>query len=293
MTFIMDFIRGIFVGVANVIPGVSGGTMAVSLGIYDKMISALTGLLKNWKKSLTVLLPILLGAVVGILGFAVLIERLMEHFPLPTCLAFIGLIIGGIPILAGALKLALSKERKRLNAGHAAAFILLFAFAIVMSLLKGEGVGANLQNPGIGTVILLFFTGAIASATMVVPGVSGSMVLMILGYYNGIIGAINDFLSALKVFDLSAMLGQCMILVPFGLGVVIGIFAIAKLIEFLFARYSIFTYCAILGLIFASPFAILIHMGMVEIKLLQLAAGVILLAAGAFVTYQLGVKKDA
>ena len=68
MTFIMDMIKGIMIGIANIIPGVSGGTMAVSLGIYDKLIGSVSSLLENWKKSLLTLLPIILGCGIGIVG---------------------------------------------------------------------------------------------------------------------------------------------------------------------------------------------------------------------------------
>ena len=76
MTFLMDTIKGMFIGIANVIPGVSGGTMAVSLGIYDKLISSISNLLKDWKKSLAALLPIILGCGIGIVGFSYAIEFL-------------------------------------------------------------------------------------------------------------------------------------------------------------------------------------------------------------------------
>lgn len=288
MTFIMDIIRGILIGVANVIPGVSGGTMAVSLGIYDKMISALTGIFKNFKKSIQFLIPILLGAGIGIVGFAFMIEWLFAKYPLATSLTFVGLILGGLPILGRSLQGDLRKNDKKLGAGHIILFILLFAFAIGMSMLSGGGTGVVLDKLNIGTICILFFIGMVASATMVIPGVSGSMVLMILGYYTAIIGTITDFLSALKAMDMPALLHGFGILVPFGLGVVVGIFVIAKVIEFLFARFCSMTYSAILGLIVASPFAIFISGGEISIKPFELIIGILLLAVGGIVTYRLG-----
>ena len=104
MTFFMDIIKGILIGIANIIPGVSGGTMAVSLGIYDKLISSISNLLKDWKKSLVTLLPIILGCGIGIVGFTYAIEYLLSHHTFVTCMAFVGLILGGIPILLISLK---------------------------------------------------------------------------------------------------------------------------------------------------------------------------------------------
>ncbi|MBO5279523.1 MAG: DUF368 domain-containing protein [Lachnospiraceae bacterium] len=291
MRFFMDVIRGVLIGVANVIPGVSGGTMAVSLGVYDRLISSLTGLFKNFKRSMQTLVPILLGAALGIVGFAFLIEYLFATFPLATCLTFTGLILGGLPILTGSLKKELEKRNTGIKAGHVAAFVILFVFGIGMSLAGGEGAAVDLSRVNVIGIILLFVIGMVTSATMVIPGVSGSMLLMILGYYNSIISAITDFMTALKDFDVPGLLHGVSILMPFGIGVVVGIFLIAKLIEFLFNRYAALTYSAILGLIISSPFAIFINMGAVQLRPAEVIAGVLLLAAGAVLTWKVGDEK--
>ena len=104
MNFLVDLIKGVFVGIANVIPGVSGGTMAVSFGIYDKLLNAISSLLKSFKKSFLTLLPIILGMVIGIVGFTYIIPWLLANFPFATSCAFTGLIIGGIPAILRSLK---------------------------------------------------------------------------------------------------------------------------------------------------------------------------------------------
>lgn len=291
MKFLMDVIRGILIGVANVIPGVSGGTMAVSLGVYDRLISALTGLVKNFKKSMETIIPILIGAAVGIVGFAFLIQMLFERFPMATCLTFVGLILGGLPILFSSLKKELKKAETGIRAGHAIAFVLLFVFGIVMALLGGEGTAVNLSQVSLVGMVLLFVIGMVASATMVIPGVSGSMVLMILGYYHSIIGSITDFMIALKSFDIPALLHGVSVLLPFGIGVLAGIFLIAKLIEFLFDRYAALTYSAILGLILSSPFAIFVNVEMTQLRVSEVIVGIVLMAAGAVLTWKVGDEK--
>jgi len=99
MKFIFDILRGCAIGIANIIPGVSGGTLAVSMGIYDKIISSVTGLFRHFKKSIITLLPYGIGMVVGLLGLSFIIEFLFARYPLPTVLLFIGLILGGVPAL--------------------------------------------------------------------------------------------------------------------------------------------------------------------------------------------------
>lgn len=291
MNFFMDIIRGIFIGVANVIPGVSGGTMAVSLGVYDRLIAALTGLFKNFKKSMQTIIPIVIGAAIGIVGFAFLIEKAFEWFPVATCLTFIGLILGGLPIIIASFKKSLKAEESGIKAKHVIAFVLLLAFGVGMALLGGEGVAVDLSGLDVIGVLLLFVVGMVASATMVIPGVSGSMVLMILGYYHPVIGTITDFMTALKNFDMAGLMHGVTILMPFGIGVVAGIFLIAKLIDFLFKRFAALTYSAILGLIVSSPFAIFINLGAVQLNVLEVLTGVVLLAAGAVVTWKVGESK--
>ena len=123
---------------------------------------------------------------------------------------------------------------------------------------------------------------------MVVPGVSGSMMLMLLGYYDTIIETINDFIDALIRFNMTEILRTFGILVPFGIGVVIGIFAIAKIIEFIFKKAEIHAYYGIIGLILASPIAILMKTDWSGVSVILIAVSVVTFAAGWFVASKLG-----
>ncbi|MBS6954836.1 MAG: DUF368 domain-containing protein [Enterocloster asparagiformis] len=296
MTFVMDMIKGIFIGVANIIPGVSGGTMAVSLGIYDKLIGAISNLLSSWKKSLLTLLPIILGCGLGIVGFTYAIEYLLSKHTFVTCMAFVGLILGGVPVLVGTLRREMRHRHRSIGAGGVISFIVLFALAAFLPLLSsGEEVLKTFSaTPGI--LICLFLVGVVASATMVVPGVSGSLVMMILGYYYGIIDTIKNFLDALKALDMPGLIHGVVLLAPFGIGVLLGIFLIAKLITFLFKRYAVPTYCAILGLIAASPFAIFYNTGLFtqlkDLTPLTVILGVAAAVAGAVVTFLMGERSS-
>ncbi|MCI9148454.1 MAG: DUF368 domain-containing protein [Hungatella sp.] len=261
MTFLMDTIKGMLIGIANIIPGVSGGTMAVSLGIYDKLIGAVSGLLKNPRKSIAVLLPLVLGCGIGIVGFTYAVEYLLSHHTFVTCMAFVGLILGGIPVLFASLKKELAKKSAGIGLSGILAFALLFALAAFLPMMNAGDEVLKTFSVTPGTMLSLFFVGVIASATMVVPGVSGSLVMMILGYYYGVINTIKSFLDALKAFDLGGLAHGFALLMPFGIGVLLGIFLIAKLITFLFEKFGVQTYCAIFGLIAASPFAVFYNTG--------------------------------
>lgn len=282
MKIIQDILRGVVIGLANIIPGVSGGTMMVSMGIYDTIIGCINSLFKDFKRCVKTLWPYAVGMVVGILGLAKLITYLLGSFPLQTNLAFIGLIFGGLPIIVGKLK------GHKKGAAGAIAFVLAFALVVGLQIVGGGSGNDAAITLSIGQIIVLFIMGMIASATMVIPGVSGSMMLMLLGYYNPIVGTVSRMVDALMAFDMGEIFACCGVLVPFGLGVVIGIFAIAKLIEVLLARYPGATYCAILGLVVASPVAILMAMDYAGVTALAIAAGVVTFAAGFAAAYKLG-----
>lgn len=294
MTFITDTIKGIFIGIANIIPGVSGGTIALSMGIYDKLIGAVSNFLKDWKKSVITLFPILIGCGIGLVGFTFAIEYLLSEHTFVTCMSFIGLILGGLPILIRQLKGKLKARGSSVGVSDILAFVILFAFAVILPLLSSEEEVLRTLTATPGTMIIMFFIGIIASATMVIPGVSGSLVLMILGYYYGIIESIKTFLEALKAFDIPALTNGFLVLCPLGIGILLGIFLIAKLITFLFERYGVQTYCAILGLILSSPFAIFYNTGLIwklgDLNWMLILAGILLAATGAAVTYLLGER---
>ena len=141
---------------------------------------------------------------------------------------------------------------------------------------------------------ILFILGVVASATMVIPGVSGSMMLMIFGYYFGIIITIKGFLDALRVFNIVALKEGFLLLCPFVIGVILGIVLIAKLISFLFDKYGVPTFCAILGLIISSPFAIFYNTGLFaqlsSLSIWAVLLGILLMIAGAFITNFVGEK---
>lgn len=294
MTFITDIIKGMFIGIANIIPGVSGGTIALSMGIYDKLIGAVSNFLKDWKKSIITLLPILSGCGIGLIGFTFAIEYLLSEHTFITCMAFVGLILGGLPVLIRQLKEKLSEQGGSVGMSGIISFLVLFAFAICLPLMGSDEEVMKTLTATPGLMVILFFIGIIASATMVIPGVSGSLVLMILGYYYGIIESIKNFLEALKAVDIPALTNGFLVLAPFGVGVLLGIFLIAKLITFLFERYGVQTYCAILGLILSSPFAIFYNTGLFgqlgELNVMLILSGVIFAIIGGAVTYFLGER---
>ena len=277
-----DIIKGAIIGIANIIPGFSGGTMAVSMGIYDKLIHCITHLFSELKKNIQFLVPIFVGAGIGLVGLSFVIEYLFDIAPLETNLLFIGLILGGLPAIWKRVK------GNSIKVPHILSFVVFFALVVGLAAF-GNGEGAEVViEPGVGMAIALFAVGIIAAATMIIPGVSGSMILLLLGFYNPIVTEINTFIRALVAFDITALWRGILIFVPFGLGVVAGIFGIAKIIEIVFNKYPLLAYWAIIGLIVASPFAILLLSNFGTITISSVLIGIAALILGTVAAYKLG-----
>lgn len=285
MKLINQILRGVVIGIANIIPGVSGGTMMVSMGIYDTLIHCITHLFSEFKKSVKTLLPYAIGMLIGIMALASLLSFLFEHYPLPTNTAFIGLILGGLAPLLRKI------ERKKINPVAVIVFIVFFAVVIWMAL-AGQRQNAESVEINIGTILILVVMGAIASATMIIPGVSGSMMLMLLGYYTPVLNALNTLKTAIFSANLAAMGAPLAVLLPFVVGVALGIFGIAKLIEWFIARFPTPTYCGVLGLVLASPVAILIRTNMTLVSVWTVTAAVATFVIG-FIAARLLEKGSA
>ena len=260
MNWFLDILRGAVIGLANVIPGVSGGTMMVSMGIYDKLIYSINNIRKKLKKCISILWPYLAGMLAGIILGSVVLNVAFEKYPLPTNTLFIGLIMGSIPMILKQIR------GERINAGCVLIFLLFAAFVIVPkaianATLVGDNVngGSQILTVDVLHIVLYVALGIMASASMVIPGISGSMMLKILGYYEPIVTQTlgGTFKDAIPSGNWSLVLHNLGVLLPYILGLVIGIFGVAKLIEILLRKWKVYTYCGILGMVAASPVVIL------------------------------------
>lgn len=249
-------LAGVMFGMANVIPGVSGGTMAVVFGVYERLIGILSDPIRNIKKEWKFLLTFGIGLAVGILAFGKLMDLLLEgKFRSETFLFFIGVILGSLPMLFRSAFLPDGKQGKvRITASTAIAFLVGFGIMIPM-IAAGNNAEAKevakataaMGSIDVGQVLLMLLYGAIASSTMIIPGISGSFVMLLLGVYPKIIAAV----SALTSFG--AETGSAVaLLLPFGIGVVLGLVFCSKLIKYLLKNHATVTYAAIFGFVVGS-----------------------------------------
>ena len=246
--YISYIVKGMAIGIANAIPGVSGGTIAFVLGIYEKLtysISILpTALIKlQWKDikdSLKVLIPVAFGAAISIVLFLKLINYTFTYYPIPTRIFFVGLILGSFPFI--------TRTVEEFNIKVFIAFLIgAFIMAIFVYFDINKPVG-NATYSGTFSVLYgmkLFLCGIAAAVAMVIPGISGSLLLLILGEYENISYFISSFIDT---FDLNLLIP----LIFLGLGVVIGIFTISKLVTVLIQKYKSVLFGFVLGIIIVS-----------------------------------------
>jgi len=227
---IKRLIAGFFLGIGAILPGVSGGVVAVSLGIYVHMLEAITGFFHNIKQNVRFLLPIALGAGIGILGTSTVLEWLMDTWTAQITSLFIGLVLGSIPTVVEA-----GNQEKGFRPGYLIATVAAaLALAVLLYAEKHTGAGAEAQVNGLRA----FMSGGIIAAGMIIPGVSSSFILMAMGIY-------QPLLSALNGFDMS-------ILIPAALGFVLIALAIVKGVQVLFQHFPGPSYYAVLGLLLTS-----------------------------------------
>ena len=238
-SFFSDMIRGALMGVAFIIPGFSGGSVAAILGIYEKLINAIADIFKSFKKSVITLLPIILGLALGVIALIFPLGWALEKFPLPTVSLFVGLALGGLPSIT-------DKTRGKILPTNIAAFAIPALLAAALCFLPiAEDV--NLLALAPYEYLILFLVGILGSAALVVPGISGSMILLILGYYNPIVNIITK-----HFFKGQDILLSLLVLGSVGLGICVGFIGISVIMKLLLKHYPRGTYFAILGFIIGS-----------------------------------------
>lgn len=229
--------RGFFMGISDLIPGVSGGTIAFILGIYDELLAAISGFFsKNWKKHIGFLFPLAVGIGVTLLLFSRVIEYLLENHYAPTQFFFMGLIVGVLPFITKQADIKRNFTFKHILlllvvgvALASTAFIKPQEVAIITSLTPANTLG-------------LFLAGWAGSMAMLLPGISGSFILLLLGVYSTAISALSNL--------------NLPIITVIGAGVIVGFIVSSKAISFLLAHYTHVTFAAIIGLILGSVFVI-------------------------------------
>jgi putative membrane protein len=224
-------LKGFIIGSSMSVPGVSGGTMAILLGIYDKLIGAISNFLKDIKGNIIYLMKFCIGAGVGIGSLAFAIKWLLEKFPFPVSFFFLGAVIGGIP--------ALYKKTKNSPLKITSGIYFLIGLIIVISIgFIPVGNFDISSGSGLTHYLMLLVTGIIIALALVLPGISTSHMLLVLGMYDAMLLAITEF----NVVYIGIL----------GISTLIGIFLITKPIEWTMNKFPHQTYSMIIGFVLGS-----------------------------------------
>ena len=237
------FLMGIIIGIGKIIPGLSGTIMMISFGLYDKAINAITNFFMDVKNNLLFLLNIGLGIIIGIIMFSKIINYFITNYYIYTTSLFVGLVMGSIPIIY--------RDFLKSKKGYLLA-IMSFIIMFIINNIRNNGnyiVKGNYMD-----VIVFFISGILEAIGTIVPGVSSTLLLMLMGVYNIYL----DILAS--IFNLNVLANVLWFLIPFSIGMIISIIVLSKLINYLFIMYKKETYSVIMGIIISTSFLIILRL---------------------------------
>lgn len=224
----MLFLKGIIIGIGKIIPGVSGSMLAISMGIYQKMIDSINNFFKDIKGNSIFLLKITIGVLISIVFFSNIILKCLNNYYIITMFFFIGLIIGSFKDINKEIK---CKNKK--------VIVITLLITLILGLISVNSE-VNIQN-NFFRFLYFIFVGFIDAFTMVIPGISGTATLMMIGAYNTLMKTFSNLL------NFSHFVDNLSIMLPFGIGMIVGVVITVKLINYLFNNFKDNAYSSIIG----------------------------------------------
>jgi len=259
-----NFLKGFVVGIGKIIPGVSGAMLAISMGIYDKALEYICNFKKNKKDSIKYLVPIGLGVVLSIIFFSKIISWALAKFYTITMLFFVGLIIGGIPSI---------KERVYKKDFYLVIISFIIFFLISISNIDNVYIIRN----NFFDFFIFFVSGIIEAVGTVVPGISSTALLMIMGTYNSVIDGI-------------ANINNFKILIPFGFGITSGLLITVRIINYLFNKCEGKVYAFVLGVLLSSIVLLIVQSFKYDVNFMSLIIGLVFMMMGICISNVLKEK---
>ncbi|HFL5953445.1 TPA: DUF368 domain-containing protein [Staphylococcus aureus] len=241
----INILKGFAMGTSDLVPGVSGGTIALLLGIYNQFIASISGIFsRRFWPSFTFLIPIIIGMLLAMGSLSNLFNYLLSQHHIPTMFFFGGLIIGIVPYL-----LKISNYKTSFTTKHYMMVIAGIAILIVITLMNnGDKHAGETLTLSTGLIIKYFIAGMCASSAMLLPGISGSFILLVFGVYGTVMLAISEVVK-LNFTGLP-------ILLAVGFGVLAGFIISSKIIQYFLTHHKLMTFALIIGFVVGSLFAV-------------------------------------
>ena len=241
---------GILIGLSNLIPGFSGGTMALILGILEEFTDAVSSFTKTPLKAIKELWSLVLGMVIGIVIATFTVVLCLNKWPIITASFFVGLVIASIPLVFRETNHEHPKNKDII------CFIICFIVSLALPFLKKIGFEIDITDPNLFAMLYIFVVAAVAAATMMIPAASGSLIMLAFGIFTSILTVLKDTLSYLVEFNIKGIFSHFDVLIPFGLGCLFGIIIISKIMSYAFKKHKNMIWYGILGLLITSIFTI-------------------------------------
>ena len=288
-----NLLNGVVYGMTLIIPGISATILAIILGFYDDLIFRINHFRKDYRGNTRVLGVFLAGIACGAVAFSSVIIYLLENFSFPTMLFFIGLMTGITPHVFSKAK----GSSKRIKLRETLLAVFSIAALVFLSLgITGETSAELINASNITLMFYILLAGIINGATLVIPGLSGALLLLIMGLYPLVISSISYIGVFLGDMGNVSLLGDIsLVLLPFGLGGVIGFLVMARLMEKLMRDFNESAHAVILGLILGSIIMLSYNQltGIGNISTLSQTAALIMFCAGCAAAYLLGKRSGA
>lgn len=265
-------LKGMLIGLGKVIPGVSGSLIAVSLGVYEQAMEAIGHFLKHTKENILFLGTLSIGILVSIVFGSQMVVYLLEFFYVPTMLLFIGFIAGAVP--------SLSKKIHDKNKTFLFYFCIAFLFLFLLQFFSSSSHFVPEKN--INSYLVIIGIGFLDAATMVIPGVSGTAIFMILGCYAFVLNLfanISTFYLVLSNFPYYFF---------FGVGLLLGVLLVSRMMSYLFLKHNQMTYSLIMGFTISSILLLLQKVFLYGVTFLELSIGIVLACIGYFTSLKFG-----
>ncbi len=262
---ILTIFKGAIIGGTMSVPGVSGGSMAMILGIYDKLISGVSNCFKEPKKNISYLIKVSIGGMTGLILFARLMSLLLNRYPFIMRCFFLGAVLGGVPIIFRNIRV----DKSSINIKFLF-FILLGVLSVFLIGLLPTGIFRISNEMSINYILLQLSAGLIIAVALVLPGISASHMLLMLGLYDTVLSAIKNF--------------RFLELLPLFIGTLSGIFLTAKLLDRLFESHKDSTYLVVFGFMIGSVKTLLPQ----SFEQNRLIFGIIAFLSGLIIIYFIG-----
>jgi len=286
--FMSYLLKGLAIGTAAIIPGISGGTIAFMLGIYDQIIDAIVSIRRHTKQSLQVLLPVGVGVIVAIGLLSYPMGLALMYAPFPTVTLFAGFIIGSLPQLRKDLPRTFNAKSLGFLVVPAIVAMLLGIFSVIGELDATSVLTGDAFLPKLSLLVV----GLLGVSAFVVPGISGSMLLLSIGFYEPVLSSLRRLLE--NLFDMNGLLPEVINFGLLGIGALGGFALISVMMKWLLTHHRNEVNLAVFGFILGSLVAIFYNYEMIPVyenlNLIMVIFALITLASGVWISLELNKR---